>query len=273
MRLDFTRAANSYDEVAVLGRETGQRMAERLDLVKINPRSVADFGCATGDGIRELRRRYPKALPLAIDYSFAMLAAARARMPPLQRFLKRPPRWVNADVRALPLAKGSVDLAWSNLVLHWLDDPLLAFRELHRVLATGGLLTFSMLGPDTLKELRVVGARSLRGFRDMHDIGDMLVAAGFAEPVMDMEMIRLTYRQSRQFLRDQRRLGVRDGLLGQMPWREWRRVFAGWERDADGRLPATFEIVFGHAWRVEPKTTADGEPIIRFVKPWQTKGP
>lgn len=267
MRLDFARAASSYDEVAVLARETGQRMAERLDWLKFSPLSVADVGCATGDGIRELQRRYPEALPLAIDYSPAMLAAARARMPLMQRLLKRMPRWVNADVRALPLAGGSLDLAWSNLVLHWLDDPLLAFRELHRVLATGGLLTFSMLGPDTLKELRVAGARSLRGFRDMHDIGDMLVTAGFAEPVMDMEMIRLTYRQSRQFLRDQRRLGVRDGLLGQMPWREWRRVFAGWERDADGRLPATFEIVFGHAWRAEPKTTAEGQPIIRFIRP------
>jgi malonyl-CoA O-methyltransferase len=267
MRLDFTRAANSYDEVAVLARETGQRMAERLDWLKFSPLSVADIGCATGDGIRELQRRYPEARPLAIDYSFAMLAAARARMPLLQRFLKRTPRWVNADVRALPLARGSVDLAWSNLVLHWLDDPLPAFRELHRVLATGGLLTFSMLGPDTLKELRAAGARSLRRFHDMHDIGDMLVAAGFADPVMDMEMIRMTYRRPHQFLSEQRRLGVRNGLLGQMPSREWRRVFAGWERDADGRLPATFEIVFGHAWRAEPKTTPDGQSIIRFAKP------
>lgn len=267
MRLDFTRAANLYDEVAVLARETGQRMAERLDWLKFSPLSVADIGCATGDGIRELQRRYPEARPLAIDYSAAMLAAARARMPLMQRLLKRTPRWVNADVRALPLAKGSVDLAWSNLVLHWLDDPLPAFRELHRVLATGGLLTFSMLGPDTLKELRTAGARSLRRFHDMHDIGDMLVVAGFADPVMDMEMIRMTYRRPRQFLSEQRRLGVRNGLLGQMPSREWRQVFAGWEHHADGRLPATFEIVFGHAWRAEPKVTSDGQSIIRFAKP------
>ena len=260
MRDDFSRAAASYDEAAVLAREVGGRMAARLDYVKLAPRRVADIGCATGDGIRELQRRYPDALPLAVDFAPPMLTAVKSRVPLLQRLRGKAPRLVNADVRALPLRHGSLDLVWSNLVLHWLDDPLPAFRELHRVLAVGGLLTFSMLGPDTLKELRAAGATSLRKFTDMHDIGDMLVAAGFAEPVMDMEMIAFEYRSPRRLLADQRHLGVRDGLFGRMGWRDWRKTFAAWDRKA------TFEIVYGHAWKAEPKKAPDGRDIVRFAR-------
>ncbi|MBK9310642.1 MAG: methyltransferase domain-containing protein [Rhodocyclaceae bacterium] len=260
MRDDFSRAAACYDEAAVLAREVGERMAARLDFIKIAPRRVADVGCATGDGIRELRRRYPDALPLAVDFARPMLLAVKSRASLMQRLRGKAPRLVNADVRALPFKAGSVDLVWSNLMLHWLDDPLPAFRELHRVLAVGGLLTFAMLGPDTLKELRTAGATGLRRFADMHDIGDMLVAAGFADPVMDMEMITFDYRRPRQLLADQRHLGVRDGLLGRMGWRDWRRVLAGWNRHA------SFEIVHGHAWQGEAKVAADGRAIVRFVR-------
>jgi len=267
MRKDFSRAAASYDEAAILAREVGGRMAARLDFVKIAPRRVADVGCATGDGIRELQRRYPDALPLAVDFARPMLMTVKSRVPLLQHLRGKSPRFVNADVRALPLAANSLDLAWSNLMLHWLDDPLPAFKELHHVLAVGGLLTFAILGPDTLKELRSAGATSLREFPDMHDVGDMLVAAGFADPVMDMEMITFAYRSPRQLLADQRHLGVRDGLLGRMYWCDWRRVFRAWQRNSDERLPASFEIVFGHAWKAEPKITADGRAIIRFGKP------
>lgn len=267
MRRQFANAATSYDEAAVLARETHRRMAERLDYVKISPGRVADIGCATGDGVRELQRRYPAALPLAVDYALPMLAAVRSRNSLLQRLSGRGPRLVNADVGRLPLASGSLGLAWSNLMLHWLDDPLPAFRELHRVLEVGGLLMFAMLGPDTLKELRAAGATTLRTFPDMHDVGDMLVAAGFADPVMDMEMVRFAYRSPRGLLRDQRLLGVRDGLLGPMGFREARRVMRAWESQReDGRLPATFEVVYGHAWKAAPRTDEAGRAIVRFER-------
>jgi len=144
-----------------------------------------------------------------------------------------------------------------------------AFRELHRVLEVGGLLCFATLGPDTLKELREAATRvgagdTARRFLDMHDLGDMLVAAGFGDPVMDMEMVTLTYAGPRAFLADQRHLGVRDGMLGQQEWRDWRRVFGAWNRDAEGRLPASFEIVFGHAWKPEPRQVADGRAVVKF---------
>jgi malonyl-CoA O-methyltransferase len=260
MRKAFSRAAASYHDAAVLARETGRRLAERLDWVKLSPHRLADIGCATGDGVRELQRRYPAAQAIAIDFSPAMLAATRARA----SGVAPEPILLNADARALPLAAGCLDLVWSNLVLHWLDDPMPAFAEIRRSLAVGGLFSFAMFGPDTLKELRVAGATGIRRFIDMHDVGDMLVSAGFAEPVMDMERITLTYRRALDFLSDQRQLGVRAGLLGRLPWRQTRQVLRNWRRDVDGRLPATFEIVFGHAWKGEPTTLDDGRSIIRF---------
>ena len=272
MRQEFGRAAASYDAAAVLARETGLRMAQRLDLVRLTPQRVADIGCATGDGVRELQRRYPKALPLAIDFALPMLAAVRRRVPWQQRLLQRSPLLLNADARALPLAAGSVGLAWSNLVLHWLADPLPALGEIHRTLEVGGLLMFSMLGPDTLKELRLACLSAgmeppLHRFHDMHDLGDMLVATGFGDPVMDMEMLTLTYPTARGLLADQRHLGVRDSLLGKLDWRRWRQVFAAYElQRRDGCLPASFEIIYGHAWKPQPRAAADGRAIIRFAE-------
>ena len=269
MRSDFARAAESYDSAAVLAREVGARMAERLDWVKISPRRVADIGCATGDGIREIQQRYPKAQALAVDFALPMLGAVRQRTPLWQRLIGRGPRLLNADVRALPLAGDSLGLVWSNLMLHWLDDPLPALREMHRVLEVGGLLSFAAFGPDTLKELRFSAGKATAGdtvrrFLDMHDLGDMLVAAGFGDPVMDMEMITLTYPTPHAFLADQRRLGVRNALLGHQGWRDWRRLLGAWMPDADGRLPASFEIVYGHAWKPEPRQVADGRAVVKF---------
>jgi len=274
MRADFAAAAASYDAAAVLAREVGGRMGARLDFVKLAPRRVADIGCATGDGIRDLQHRYPEALPLAVDFALPMLAAVKSQSNWFERLRGKAPRCVNADVRALPFAANSLDLVWSNLMLHWLPDPAglqSAFAELQRVLAEGGLLHFALLGPDTLKELKAaagaVGAvLPAPTFRDMHDIGDMLVTAGFADPVMEMEMLTLAYQTPHAFLADQRHLGVRDGLLGRLPWRTWRQVFAAWQRE-NGLLPARFEIIYGHAWKVAPRKTADGQGIVRFHKP------
>ena len=255
-------AAVAYDQAAVLARLVGTRMDERLDYMKISPPRMADIGCATGDGIRALRARYPKAQALAIDVSLPMLHGVRAHNSRFTRLLnhlfKRGPQLVNADARALPLADNALDFVWSNLMLHWLDDPLPALREIHRVMATGGLVMFATLGPDSLLELRAamqkVGADdTARRFIDMHDIGDMLVAAGFADPVMDMEIVNFTYRHPRQFLADQRHLGVRDAFLGQQSFRIWRKVFSAWSRNHEGRWPLRFEVVYGHAWKPAPR--------------------
>ena len=303
LRTAFEAAAATYDSAAVLARETGARMDERLSLTKIQPRRIADIGCATGDGIRALQIRYPAAQAVAIDYAMPMLRTVGARSGRIARLMRKTPQLVCADAAALPLATESVGLVWSNLMLHWLDDPLPALRELHRVLEVGGLVMFTMLGPDTLKEIRAaassVGAddtpirthaegadtfphpqgegswervgdecntspSTIRNFIDMHDIGDMLMAAGFSDPVMDMEVITMTYTHPRKFLADQRQLGVRNDLLGQQTWQAWRKTFGGWQANAEGNFPASFEIVYGHAWKPAARQAKGEHSVIHF---------
>ena len=185
--------------------------------------------------------------------------------------------FVCADVNALPLPGVAFDVAWSNLALQWVNDLPRAFAEFRRVLKVGGLLTFTTFGPDTLQEIRRAFARAdghthTNRFADMHDVGDMLVHAGFADPVMDMEQITLTYETPEALLRELKRLGATNatrgrphGLMGRARWQRMLDALAAMRRD--GRIPATFEVVYGHAWKGEPAKTADGHPIVRFERP------
>lgn len=279
VRRNFARAAASgYDAVAVLQREVGSRMLERLDYVKIEPGRVLDLGCGTGASLGALSERYPKSQVLGTDVSEAMLQAgrkARSRLRWLLPFLRasrRPSALVSADTLALPFTASSMGLIWSNLMLHWLDDPAPAFREMLRVLNVGGLLMFSTFGPDTLKELRASfsdGFAHTQRFADMHDYGDMLLACGFADPVMDMDVLTMTYSSIEELFRDLRQSGAgcamhtrRHGLMGRSAWNAMRAEYEKYIRE--GRLPATFELVYGHAWKAQARKTADGGTVVRF---------
>jgi malonyl-CoA O-methyltransferase len=252
-RRRFERAAATYDRSAGLESEVAVRMLERLDYVKIAPRRILD--AASGPPRRALGKRYPDAEVIALDFAQAMLRAGRGF-----GFFRKNPLAVCADLERLPIEGGTVDFIWCNMALHWLSDPLTAFREFARVLAPEGLLMFSTLGPDTLKELRAAaGASRVHAFVDMHDLGDMLVAAGFSAPVMDMELLSFTYKDSGTLLDDLRASGQTSaradrprGLAG--------RQFGERLRAA---LPprATFEVVYGHAWN-----GAAANPIPKTVR-------
>lgn len=225
-------------------------MLERLDYVKLVPRRVLDAG--SGPPRSALARRYPHATVIALDFSFPMLQKRGL----LARLARSKRVCVCGDLERVPLADATVDLVWSNMTLHYLSDPLVAFREFRRVLTDNGLLMFSTLGPDTLKELRgAAGAARVHGFVDMHDLGDMLVAAGFSAPVMDMEMLQLAYPDAQTLLRDLRASGQTSarsdrprGLSG--------RAFAERLRRALGDKPkASFEVVYGHAWKPQEVKT------------------
>lgn len=276
VRRNFARAAATYDAVAVLQREVASRMLERLDYVKIAPERVLDLGCGTGGSLGALAERYPKAQVLGADLSAAMLGVARgqrSRLRWLLPFLRgRKASLLAADAHALPIRSATLGLLWSNLMLHWVDDARPVFREMQRTLEVGGLLMFSTFGPDTLKELRASfsdGYEHTQRFVDLHDYGDMLVECGFADPVMDVEVLTLTYPGLDDLFRDLRQSGSacahsarRRGLMGRSAWRA---ACAEYEkRIVDGRLPATFEVVYGHAWKAEPKKTADGRAIVHF---------
>lgn len=252
VRAAFDRAASTYDEAAVLQREVGRRLLERLELMRLQPRRVCDLGAGTGLATRALMGRYARATVVALDLAPAMLERARRRAPLLRRL-----RCVCADLEALPLADASCDLLFSNLALQWVNDLDRACRELRRVLRPGGCLLFSTFGPDTLRELREAwavadGGQHVNTFLDMHDIGDALVRAGLADPVMDVEHFTLTYRALPDLMRELKALGAHvvagraTGLTGR---RRLAAVAAAYEsRRRDGRLPATFEVVYGHGW-------------------------
>jgi malonyl-CoA O-methyltransferase len=260
-----------------LRREIAGRMHERLQLVKVNPQRVLDAGCGTGPDLARLQQDYPAAQLLALDASAAMLAAVAppkksllGRLLPAKAGLDR----VCGDFGQLPLAAASLDLVWSNLALHWHAQPDRVFAEWRRVLRVDGLLMFSNFGPDTLREVAQAFAASddaphALPFVDMHDFGDQLVEAGFSTPVMDMERLTVTYDTVEALLADVRALGGnplstrRRALLGRAAWERARAAFET-QRRPDGKLGLTFEVIYGHAFRPAPRTTAAGEAIVRF---------
>ena len=221
----------------------GARLLERLDYVKITPRRILDAGSGPARQSRALAGRYAGAQVLALDFALPMLP----RRGPIARWLGRGATAVCADFHRLPLASGSVELVWCNLALHWATDPLEVFREFERVLAPEGLVLFSTLGPDTLKELRAAaGAMRVHEFIDMHDLGDMLVAAGFSAPVMDMEQLVIDYGAGARLLDDLRSSGQTNARIDRGRGLRGRRFL----QDFRGApLRSTFEVVYGHGWK------------------------
>jgi malonyl-CoA O-methyltransferase len=285
-RRAFERAARAGQDAAVLQREVEHRMLERLDYFRVRPARVLDAGCGAGRGLALLSRRFPHAELLGVDYAMAALRLAVRADSLIERVRRRLAGAARfhlcADFLSLPLRAGCVDMIWSNLALAWTDDPLSAMREFHRVLSAGGVLMFSTYGPDTLKELRDALAvdprtRRVHSFVDMHDLGDMLVAGGFATPVMDMETITLTYADVAALARDLKASGQtcaardrRRGLTGRDAWRRFLDAYEG--RRTQGKLPATVEVVYGHAWKGEPRRTADGRQVVKMEMRTKIRG-
>jgi malonyl-CoA O-methyltransferase len=264
VRRSFDRASAGYDTAAVLQTEVRTELLRRLDLTTLNPRVVVDAGAGTGHASGALARRYPKAKVLAVDSALGMLRAARA-----QNSWRRPFARIGADAERLPLKTGSVDLIFSNLLLPWVHPDRL-FAEFRRVLRKEGCLTCTSFGPDTLRELRSAWDRAdgehshVNRFIDMHDLGDALVRAGFAAPVLDVERYTLQYESVRALAADLKALGARNFTAGR------RRTLTGRSRFAamtsayepfrvQSRLPATYEIVFAQAWAPAAPRPRDGD--------------
>ena len=266
-RRSFGRAAALYDDNAALQHEVGRRMLERLDYIRIEPKVILDIGCGTGVATEALMKRYPKAQVLALDFALPMLTRTRKR----GRWLRRP-LCIGGDLDCLPLVDQSVDLVFANAALQWSAQPPQAFAEIARVLKPGGLMMFSSFGPDTLYELRaawaeVDGGEHVHEFVDMHDYGDMLMAAGLADPVMDVERMTLTYTDVMQLMHEVKIIGAGNasrararGLIGRA---HIERVCRAYERfrQPDGRLPASYEVVHGHAWGASQRQV-DGETRV-----------
>lgn len=259
-RNSFSKAASSYDEVAVLQREMGQRLLDRLELMLVEPKVILDVGCGTGVATMELAKRYRKAQVVALDFAIPMLRETRKRGSWLRR-----PRCLCGDLEQLPLADNSVDLIYSNAAIQWSNDLDHTFSEFMRVLRPGGVLAFTNFGPDTLKELRMAwadvdGGSHVGQFVDMHDMGDALLNSSFVEPVLDVDRMSLTYDRVDGLMRDLKTLGANNvnqdrsrGLTGRKRMAAMREAYEQFRRD--GKLPASYEVIYGHAWVPDNKQT------------------
>lgn len=276
VRRGFGRSAEQYDSANFLAREIGTRMQERLDLLRAVPERILDLGSGTGWSARLLRQRYPRAELIEIDLALEMLVRSRGSWweRGWQRLKREDARRVCGDMECLPFRDRTFSMAWSNLALHW-ASPAAVLAEVHRVLRPGGVFMFSTLGPDTLKELRDSFSQAddhvhVNRFVDLHDIGDALVSGRFADPVMDMEYLTFTYDSLDALLRELRAGGARNanvdrpqGLTGRRSYERMRAAYEAHRRD--GRLPATFEIIYGHAWRPDvDQRLPSGEAVVQF---------
>ena len=257
LRRRFDRAAARYDEFAGVQREITLRLLERLDLVQVDPGCVVDLGAGTGDGTAQLRQRYPQARIIAVDFSHAMLQQNQKR--------GQTGSSVAADAFHLPFAPGMADLVFSSSTLQWCVPLAEALREISRVLRPGGLLMFSTYGPDTLQELHAAQqAAGMEGgvneFSDMHPIGDLLLEEGYQDPVLDVERLDVSYASVRDLMIELKGIGSSriDSPAAQPCTRhQWQALTDAYPADDQGRIHATYEVIFGHA--LAPVSRAHGE--------------
>jgi malonyl-CoA O-methyltransferase len=255
VRHAFGRAAATYAAHAVLQHEVEQRLLERLEYLAGEPERALDVGCGPGGAALAMRKRWKSAHVVALDLALPMLRQIRSGwLRPLER--------VNADARALPLADASVDVLFSNLCLQWIDDVPALFDEFRRVLRPRGYLAISTFGPDTLHELRAAWANVDRAphvsrFADIARVGDALTHAGFRDPVLDAEHFTLTYADAGALMRELKAIGATNadssrtrGLTGKTHWRRMLDAYEAFR--TDGVLPATYEVIYAHAWAPEP---------------------
>ena len=271
VRRAFNSAAGSYDKHAELQRLVVDRLLENLDLIRIEPKTILDIGAGTGYCARALAQRFSRAPIVLLDLSSSMLGCARANRP---RWRSRQ-RYVCADAEALPVADASVDFVFSSLTFQWCNDLDRVLAECRRVLKPNGLLLFSSLGPDTLRELRfawagVDGSPHVNQFIDMHDVGDALIRVGFSGPLLECDVMTVNYDHLRGVMRDLRGTGALNSLHGRRRGLStpsaWRHMAERYEElRHNGKLPATFEVIYAHAWCPERGVRVqDGSTVATF---------
>lgn len=271
IRRAFEKAAPSYRQAAYFQKEVGNRLFDRLDYLKINPKVIVDLGCGSADFPQKLRRYYKKSIVMAVDFSINSLAMARKKWT-----WSSQPKYVCSQVASLPLASQSVDLIFSNQLLHWAPSLDGLFSEINRVLKPNGVFLFTTLGPDTFRELRQSWAQidpfqHTMDFLDMHDVGDKLLQNGLSAPVIDMEHLTVKYPNVRALCQELKAQGVanvhqqrRRSLVTPAIWRRFEQAYTDLYLTSEAKYPLTYEVIYGQAW---------GKNIVKNLKAQETTFP
>jgi len=270
----------NHPETPWLHEEIGRRMEERLQWIRLQPKQWVDWAPVNG-GLRThaaVRARYPKANCLALETSELRLQKAKVALTnPWWKVWQRRAVSIESLAKGLPQQEVA-DMVWANMALHTAVAPQSLLRAWHSLLSTDGFLMFSSLGPDTLRELQPIYQEMGWGdpshaFTDMHDWGDMLVQAGFAEPVMDMERITLTYVTPSDLLKDLRLLGrnLHHQRHQNLRGRGWRQnlenaLLALAKPDHQGRLVLTVEVIYGHALKPLPRVRLADQSSVTLAQ-------
>jgi len=265
VRDSFSRAAESYDVHAVLQREVADRLIAHLQFTKLRPARILDIGCGTGYFTGLLRDRFKRAPIVALDYAEAMVGIARKKCSRRLPWRTRT-GFVAADALGLPFANARFDLVCSNLTMQWVINPQQMLAEMRRVLAPGGLILFCTFGRRTLSELRQSlaaikhdHADLVLPFPDVTSLGNALTELAVASPVTDTDLFTLTYPDVMSLVSELKRLGASSsaienrpgGLYGRKLLRQLDTVYSAGHRMKDGRIRATFEVLYAQAWHAE----------------------
>ena len=253
IRNNFNSASSNYDDNAFLQNEIANRLAEKLKVISIKPQTIIDLGSGTGFLSNKTAEIFPNANLVCVDFAQKSLLENSQNLK------------VCANAYELPFASNSVDFIVSNLMMQWCPDLKTLFNECFRVLKPQGLFLFTTFGPDTLKELKrswsaVDSSAHVNNFIDMHDIGDQMLQSGFQSPIMEMENITLTYEKVLDLMHDLKSIGAQNvsdrskTLTGKTKFKKMIEMYESYR--SDGKLPATYEVIYGHAWKNEKRLGA-----------------
>lgn len=272
----FNKQAGEYERAAIVQKEIGERLFERLQYLKISPKRILDLGCGPGLFSGELKKMFPKAQVVGLDLAHSMVVESKKK-----QSWRRKWSLVTGDMRHMPFATGMFDLVFANQVIHWAYPLPQVFRELNRVMNVNGCLMFTIPGPDTFKELKIAWSgvdqhAHVNEFIDMHDIGDCLMTEQFLEPVMDMELLSVHYETVIKLLKALKLQGIKNintnrnqGLTGKASWNQFMQHYEKL-RTEQGKYPLTYEVVYGHAWKGERRITDEGIetriPVSQIVR-------